>query len=121
MKPDPLDDLLRSYARQPQPSPSDRLPTDVWEAVRLRRSKPFWSRLLPLLDWRDVFAEPRLVASALALALAIGVLPAILAGKARNSRVVRESLHFEAFSVAAPEILGQWAATPAAHRLSSQQ
>jgi hypothetical protein len=114
MKSDPLDELLRSYARRPVPLFSEPLSSDVWQVIHRRRLRPFWSRLLPILDWREVSAEPHLVAAAIAVALAAGVLPAMLTARERIPRLARESLHFEVFSAAAPAILYQLPVPPAA-------
>ena len=113
MNSDPLDELLHSYSKQSLPTAAERLSSDVWQTIRLRRQKPFWSRLLPILNWHEVFAEPRLVVSALAVALAVGVVPAMLARHAGHSRLARESLHFEIFSVATPAILDKLSMAPA--------
>lgn len=113
MNSDPLDELLRSYSQQPSPAPAERLSSDVWRAIKLSRRQPFWSRMLPILSWRDVFAEPRLVAAALAVAFLVGMLPAALIGREASPRLARESLHFEVFSVVGPAIVEQLAAKPA--------
>jgi hypothetical protein len=111
MNADPLDKLLQAYVRQPLPVASDQLASDVRRAI-LRRRQPFWSRLLPILDWRDLFTEPRLIAAALALALAAGIFPAVFAGRKAHAQVIRESLHFEVFSTVAPALLDQLAGKP---------
>jgi hypothetical protein len=117
MNSDPLDKLLQAYAAQPGPAAPEQLVTDVRRAI-LRRRQPFWSRLLPILDWREVFAEPRLIAAALALALAVGVLPAAFVARKAHSQIVTESLHFEVFSTLAPALLEQLAGgSPAAVRV----
>ncbi|HVU15458.1 MAG TPA: hypothetical protein VHD32_00925 [Candidatus Didemnitutus sp.] len=114
MNSDPLDELLRSYSKQPLPSPAERLTPDVWKTIQLRRKQTFWSRMLPILDWREVFGEPRIVVAALAVALLVGTLPAMLAGRVANPRLARESLHFEVFSALRPSLIDRLAATPAA-------
>ena len=102
MKPDPLDDLLRDYAHQSLPP----APTEITGAIRgeidRRRSRSFWTRIVPLLDWRELFGEPRLAVAALVCAVAIGVLPAMMSAKARTEqRLARQSIHFDVFSARA--------------------
>ena len=102
MKPDPLDDTLASYARQPLPPGPEQLTADVWRDIELRRRKSVWSRLFPLLDWQELFAEPRLAVPALACALAIGILPAVFSARAHEEqRLARQSIHFNVFSTPA--------------------
>ena len=101
MNPDPLDDLLSDYAKQPMPTPP-QVTMDVWNEIAQRRRRPFWSGLLPVLDWRELFREPRLVVAALALALMAGVLPAAMARSNAETKLARESLHFDVFSARSP-------------------
>jgi hypothetical protein len=114
MNSDPLDPLLHAYARRSLPAASEQLVHDVRRTIQLRRTQPFWARLFPILDWRDLFGEPRLIVSALAVALAVGVLPAVLAGRQPDPRLARESLHFEVFSPVAPAIFNHLADQPPA-------
>lgn len=103
MKPDPLDNTLADYAQQPLPACPDRLASDVWREIESRRRRSVWTRLFPLLDWNELFREPRLAVSAVALALAVGLVPAFLqAGPVTDTRLARESLHFEVFSSKVP-------------------
>ena len=100
MNPDPLDDLLSSYSRQPLPPAPDFTP-HVWSTIKQRRSS-FWSRLLPAAGWDELFREPRLAVPAFALVLVIGLLPAITFVNARReSQLARDSLHFDVFSTMA--------------------
>lgn len=120
MNSDPLDELLRSYSQKPSPAPAERLSSDVWKSIRLHRKQSFWTRMLPILDWREVFAEPRFIAAALAVALLVGALPAVMTGRSPSPRLVRESLHFEVFSTVGPAIIDRLASTPAALPTSLQ-
>ena len=98
MNSDPLNDLLGAYSKQATPPPPDRLTSGVWQEIELRRTQTFWRRVLPSLDWRELFREPRLAFPALALALFIGMLPAFALRSYAQADIVRESLHFEVFS-----------------------
>lgn len=103
MKSDPLDKSLADYAQQPLPACPDRLASNVWREIESRRRRSIWTRLFPLLDWPELFREPRLALSAAGLALAIGFVPALLQAKPGTEiRLARESLHFEVFSSRAP-------------------
>lgn len=106
MNTNPLDDLLDAYAKRPLPSPEEGN-TGIWQAIETRRRRPFWSRVLPLLDWRELFLEPKLAAAALALAVAIGVLPGYFAASRTNAEthLAQQSLHFEVFSGRATDLL----------------
>jgi len=100
MNSDPLEQTLAAYARQLPPSAPKRLTTDVWREIEKRRQKAFWSGFLPMLDWRELFSEPRLAVAALMLATAMGVVPATIIARAENQKsLARESIHFEVFSV----------------------
>ena len=98
MNSDPLDDLLAGYAKQPTPPPPDRLTAGIWREIELRRRQSFWRRVLPSLDWDELFREPRVAFPALALAVFIGVLPAVAMRSYGQVSLARESLHFEVFS-----------------------
>jgi hypothetical protein len=112
--PDPIEAALSSLARESPPAASPALAAEVWRTIRGRRARPFWSRLLPILDWRDLFAEPRLVASALAVSLGVGILPAVLSVRPPSSDWARASLHFEVFSPANPTLLEPGNSAPSA-------
>lgn len=99
MKPDPTDSLLADYARQALPPPPEGINADVWGEIERRRHRTSWSRVLPLLEWRELFGEPRLAATAMICALAVGVLPAVMWSKSQaEQRLARQSMHFEVFS-----------------------
>ncbi len=102
MNTDPLDDLLGAYSKQSTPPPPDRLTSGVWREIELRRSQTFWRRVLPSLDWQEIFSEPRVTVPALALALFIGVLPAVATRSYGQAALARESLHFDVFSSKVP-------------------
>ena len=102
MNTDPLDDLLGAYSKQSNPPPSDRLTSGVWREIEVRRSQTFWRRVLPSLDWQEIFSEPRVTVPALALALFIGVLPAVATQSYGQVSLARESLHFDVFSSNVP-------------------
>lgn len=120
MNSDPLDELLRSYSQQPSPAPAERLSSDVWKSIQLRRKQSFWSRMLPILDWRELFTEPRFVVAALAVAILVGTFPAMMMGRSPSPRLARESLHFEVFSTVGPAIIDRLASKPVAFSTSLQ-
>ncbi len=98
MNSDPLDELLGAYSKQSTPPPPDHLTAGVWHEIERRRGQTFWTRLLPSLDWHELFREPRLAIPALALAFLIGLLPAAATRSNAQVRTTQESLHFEVFS-----------------------
>ncbi|HVZ64168.1 MAG TPA: hypothetical protein VG838_06785 [Opitutaceae bacterium] len=102
MNSDPLDDLLGAYSKQSTPTPPDRFTTGVWQEIELRRNQSFWRRLLPALNWHELFREPRVALPAFALAVLIGLLPAATLRSYGEVRLARESLHFEVFSTNLP-------------------
>lgn len=107
MKPDPIDPLLGAIARQPLPSPSDRLTANVWCEIERRRTQSIWTRMASVLEWRELIVEPRVAALGLVLAVVIGALPAGLAARAENrSRMVRQSIHFDVFAIHSNGSLG---------------
>lgn len=98
MNSDPLDKLLDAYSRQPAPKPPDRFAAGVWQEIKLRRDQSLWRRALRSLGWQELFREPRVAIPALALAVLIGLLPALSIRSYDRTRLARESLHFEVFS-----------------------
>ena len=99
MKPDPLDDLLSSYAQHPVPSRANATRTDVWNAIEQRRRRSHWRRWLAFADIGELIARPSLALAALAFAAVMGIVPAALAAhSARESQMARQSIHLEAFS-----------------------
>jgi hypothetical protein len=102
MKPDPLEQALAAYGRQPLPGCPDRLTSEVWREID-RRRQPAWARLFPGAEWRLLFANPRLALPAVVLALVVGLLPGLLLPKpAADQRLASETFHFEVFSSQAP-------------------
>lgn len=102
-----LDDLLSAYAKQALPPPPGDGSTEIWRSIETRRRRSFWSRVLPLLEWRELFLEPRIVGAAFAMAIAIGVFPGYVVANRANTEVqlARQSLHFEVFSAGATDLL----------------
>ncbi|MBI2813039.1 MAG: hypothetical protein HYX71_01995 [Opitutae bacterium] len=98
MNTDPLDDLLMGYAKQPAPPPPDRLTAGIWHEIELRRDQTYWRRVVPSLDWHELFREPRVAVAALALALLVGLLPAVTMPSYGQGGIARKSLYFEVFS-----------------------
>lgn len=95
MNPDPLDDLLSRYSQQPAPVVPNRLKADIWQTIEQRRSSSWSFGAL----WRDLWHRPRLVLSALAVALLIGALPAASIHLAdQETQLVRKSLRLDVFS-----------------------
>ena len=96
---DPLERALRELAQRPlSPAPSD-LSSGVWAEIQRRREQSLWSRLFPLLEWREMFREPRLAVAALACALVVGVLPAAAWNRVQQQqRLAQQSLHLDVFS-----------------------
>ena len=103
MNSDPIDDLLSSYAKQPLPTAPDRFTADVWKDIEQRKRRGFGALLG--LNWRELLERPRLAFSAFALALAAGLLPAVVSRSADHALLARDSLHFEVFSPDAPSVL----------------
>ena len=103
MNPDPLDDLLSAYAKQPLPAAPDRFTADVWKEIEQRRHRGVGALLG--LNWRELLQRPRFALSALGLALLAGLLPAAVTRSADHALLARDSLHFEVFSADMPSIL----------------
>lgn len=96
---DLLETSLRALARKPLPAAPDDVSLQVWREISRRREGAFWSRILPLLGWREFFREPRVALAAFACAVVVGVLPSAVWTKVQNEqRFVRASLHFDVFS-----------------------
>jgi hypothetical protein len=99
MKPDRLEAMLAAYAAQPLPPLSVAPTAGVWLEIENRRRQSWWARLFPVLDWRESFTEPRMAFAALALAVTVGVVPAMALNHAENKReLVRQSIRFDVFS-----------------------
>jgi len=64
------------------------------------RRLSLWPRLFPLLEWRELFSEPRLAVAALVFAITVGVVPAAAFNRLENERrLARQSIHFDVFAV----------------------
>lgn len=99
MNPDPIDPLLSDYSREPVPDTPKNFQEGVWREIARRRHTSFWSRILPLLEFRELFSEPRLAAAAFTMAIAIGVVPAAVWTRLRSEqRLARDSIHFDVFA-----------------------
>jgi hypothetical protein len=99
MKPDRLENLLAAYAAQPLPTSSAPSTAEVWREIEKRRRQSLWSRMFPLFDWRELFAEPRLAVAGVAFAVTVGVVPAMAFNRIENERrLARQSIHFDVFS-----------------------
>ncbi len=103
MNPDPIDDLLSAYAKQPLPAAPDRFTADVWKDIEQRRRRGLGALLG--LDWQELLRRPRLALSAFGLALLAGLLPAAVTRSADHALLARNSLHFEVFSPDMPSVL----------------
>lgn len=98
MNTDPLDDLLKAYAKQSLPPPAAFSKADLWREIKARRHQPLWSGLFPVLSWRELFSEPRLAIAGLAVALVTGMVPVAAAHTFENTRMARDSLHLDVFT-----------------------
>lgn len=95
-----LDSMLEAYANQPLPKFKGPSRSEIWGAIDQRRKQSGWIRIFSTLDLRDLFAEPRMAAAAIAFAVLVGVVPAAVIGRAENERrLARQSIHFEVFAV----------------------
>jgi hypothetical protein len=99
MKPDPIDQMLAAYAAQPLPNSAEPSVTGIWREINARRRQSWWSRVFPVIDWRELFGEPRLAVAAVAFAVMVGVVPAMAFNRIENERLIaRQSIHFDVFS-----------------------
>lgn len=99
MKPDQIEKLLEAYASQPLPTSTEPSIAGIWREIENRRPRSLWSRVLPVIDWHELFLEPRLAVAALAFAITVGVVPAMAFNRVDNERrLARQSMHFEVFS-----------------------
>lgn len=99
MNTDPLDEILASYARTEVPPLAARTEA-IWKEIELRKQKRSWLSGLAMLDWKELFGEPRLAFAALALAVGVGMLPGMISYPKHESeaQLARQSLHFESFT-----------------------
>jgi hypothetical protein len=99
MNPDPLDELLRSYAEQPLPPSTSINKAKIWQRIGKRRQGS-WSALFPVIHWGELFREPKLAIAGLAVALVIGSVPvATAATLGERPRHARDSLHLRVFTM----------------------
>ncbi len=121
MKPDRLENMLAAYAAQPLPPSSAPSTAEVWREIERRRRQSLWSRVFPVLEWRELFAEPRMAVAALAFAVLVGVVPSMALNRIENERrLARQSIHFDVFSSEAGA-LGSVFAKPVAMVTSSRR
>ena len=102
MNPDPIDELLSAYAKQPMPVAPDRMTAGVWQEIERRRSRFAW---LLGESWHELVRRPILAYSALGVALLAGLLPAATFASAEHARRARDSLHFDVFSADTTSVL----------------
>ncbi len=96
MNPDPIDELLSTYAKQLMPVAPARMTAGVWQDIERRRSRFAW---LLGQSWHELVRRPVLAYSALGLAVLAGLLPAAtLASAEQHAQRARASLHFDVFS-----------------------
>ncbi|MBI4622754.1 MAG: hypothetical protein HY736_05960 [Verrucomicrobia bacterium] len=96
MNSDPIDDLLRAYSQQPMPPPP-LSKAAIWREIEQRRHRS-WFGMLPVLSWRELFAEPGMAIAGLVVALIAGMVPVAAARASDTPRLARESLHFDVFT-----------------------
>lgn len=101
MKPDPLEDFLAEYSRQPVPENAKPSRTAIWAEINRRRNESFWARIVSVLDLRELLGEPRVAIASLALAALVGSVPAAIVSRHESERqMARHSIHFEVFDSA---------------------
>lgn len=113
---DPLERSIRELARRrlPVPPPASDFSVGVWAEIRRRRRQSSWSQVFPLLEWRELFREPRLAVAALACAFVVGVLPAAAWNRVQQQqRLAQQSLHLDVFSSTPTERLAALFSPPA--------
>jgi hypothetical protein len=99
MNTDPLENILASYAKSEVPPATTGAP-EIWREIERRKKKGSWLSSLSLLDWRELFLEPKLAAAGLALAVIAGSMPLFLTSshQVSEAELARESLHLDVFS-----------------------
>ena len=97
-----LDELLRSYADKPVPTPPGNLEDAVWREIRLRRETPvhesFVDRLAAFV-WRG-----HSVAAFVVAAMALGAGFAWFAQNASTARPISRALNLQVFSEQPPTL-----------------
>ena len=101
MNDEPIDELLHELRRSDRPEAPDLRREVRAEIARLRERPAFWQRLLPVLSWNELLMQPRLAAGALAIAIAIGMMPGawtLATAQTQNkTEFARKSLHLDVF------------------------
>jgi hypothetical protein len=96
-----IDALLTRLRQNNLPSVPDLRRQVRDEIVRLKAHPSFWRQVLPILNWNELFRQPRIAVSALALALVVGVVPGFISAKAphrsADAEIARASLHLHVF------------------------
>lgn len=98
MNTDPLNHLLKEYAKQSTPPPAPFSKAEMWREIEKRRCSWSWSGLFPVLGWRELFAEPRVAVLGLVIALLSGIVPVAAGTTFENTRLARDSLHLHVFT-----------------------
>ena len=108
MKDEDLEKLLARLRNESLPPAPDLRREVRAEINRLKARPTFWHRLLPVLHWNELLLQPRLAASALALAVIAGITPSLIVqarpGGADQARYARASLHFDVFDASANNV-----------------
>lgn len=96
-----IETLLKELRRNELPRAPD-LRREVRMEIARRRAQPnFWQRWFPVAPWTDLPQQPRMAVGALAMALAVGIIPGTLGrpnARTDDARFARASLHLDAFS-----------------------
>ncbi|RLC97735.1 MAG: hypothetical protein DRI46_12480 [Chloroflexi bacterium] len=96
-----LDELLGDLRREAPPEAPDLRREVRAEIARIRDQPSFWQRILPILNWNELLMQPRLAAGALAVAVAIGIMPGAwtlaTAQTENKAEFARKSLHLDVF------------------------
>ena len=97
-----LDELLRSYANKPVPTPPSNLEDAVWREIRLRRET---SVREPLFDWLAAYVwRGHSAAVSVLAAVALGAGVAGFAQNASTERPISRALNLQVFSEQPPTL-----------------
>ncbi len=100
-----LNSMLSEYARQPLPRVTGPTDAEIWREIGRRRTQSLWSRISAALELPDFISEPHLAVAALTFAAIVGIVPAVMIGRAeKERRLARQSIHLEVFAVSANTI-----------------